>query len=90
MRADTFLCLTAVVASVLCLPPSAGAQEQTGSVEGVVRDQQRAVVERASVEARNLAVGSALVNVVPSKLQLKSTGRRRDIPPCLANRSARS
>ena len=60
IRTDTLLCLTAVVTSVLCLAPSAWAQEQTGSVEGVVRDQQHAVVGRASVEARNLAVGSAL------------------------------
>ncbi len=48
---------------MLCLAPSAWAQEQTGSVEGVVRDQQHAVVGRASVEARNLAVGSALETI---------------------------
>jgi len=39
------------------------AQEQTGSVEGVVRDQQGAVLSGVSVEARDLTAGTSLVVV---------------------------
>jgi hypothetical protein len=50
--------LTAV--AVLCTPAYSTAQEQTGRAEGTVRDQQGGVLPGATVQARNLTVGSVL------------------------------
>jgi hypothetical protein len=53
--------LVAVTALAACLAAGpARAQEQTGSIEGVVRDQQGGILPGASVSARNLAVGAAV------------------------------
>jgi hypothetical protein len=38
----------------------AAAQEQTGSLEGIVRDAQSAVLPGATIEARNLAGGNVV------------------------------
>jgi hypothetical protein len=46
--------------AILRMTLPAGAQEQIGSIEGVVRDLQGGVVPGSTVEARNLAVGSAV------------------------------
>ena len=53
--------VTAVI--LLGVPAASTAQEQTGRAEGIVRDQQGGVVAGATVQARNLTVGSVL-NVV--------------------------
>ncbi len=50
---------TALVCILLAEGP-APAQEQTGSVEGIVRDQQQGVLPGVTVAARNLGAGSAL------------------------------
>ena len=50
--------LTAV--AVLCAPAQARAQEQTGRVEGTVRDQQGGVLAGVTVQARNPSVGSVV------------------------------
>jgi hypothetical protein len=47
-------------ASLLCAPAFSAAQEQTGRAEGTVRDQHSGVLAGATVQARNLTVGSVL------------------------------
>jgi hypothetical protein len=49
-----------VLSALLYAPAPTSAQEQTGRAEGVIRDEQGGVLRGATVEARNLAVGSAL------------------------------
>ena len=44
-----------VILVLLFLPLRAGSQEQVGSIEGVVKDQQGAIVPGSTVEARNVA-----------------------------------
>ena len=48
-------------AIIFGLPVSA--QEQVGSIEGVVRDQQSGVVPGSIVEAHNLAVGATVTTI---------------------------
>ena len=52
-----------IVAAVLHISPSSNAQEQVGSIEGVVRDQQGGVMPGTTVEAHSLAVGSTVAAV---------------------------
>ncbi len=51
--------LVLVICSLI-LTASAPAQEQTGSIEGVVRDQQGGVLPGSTVEARHLQIGSTI------------------------------
>jgi hypothetical protein len=53
--------LLGLLALVLCLATPAWAQEQTGAIQGVVKDPQGAVLPGATVEARNPAGGSTTV-----------------------------
>ena len=48
------------VVALLCAASAATAQEQTGRAEGTVRDQLGGVLAGATVQARNLTVGSVL------------------------------
>ena len=48
------------VGVMLCAAAVSTAQEQTGRAEGTVRDQQSGVLTGATVQARNLTVGSVL------------------------------
>ncbi len=59
VRARTWIPAGCLVAVCLAVVPVL-AQEQTGSIEGVVRDPQGAVLPGATVEARDLTVGSVL------------------------------
>jgi hypothetical protein len=63
MRTRVMMGVTALIVTLVWASGPASAQEQTGSVEGIVRDQQGAVVPGVTLEARNLTVGSVL-NVV--------------------------
>ena len=63
MRTRVMMGAAALVVALVWAAAPAGAQEQTGSVEGIIRDQQGSVVPGVTVEARNLTVGSVL-NVV--------------------------
>ncbi len=57
-----------VFAEVLaCITLPAVAQEQVGSIEGVVRDQQGGVVPGTVVEAHSLAVGSSVTVVTDAE-----------------------
>jgi protocatechuate 3,4-dioxygenase beta subunit len=46
--------LLGVVALLLCAPTGAAAQEQTGSIQGLVKDPQGAVLPGAAVETKSL------------------------------------
>jgi len=59
--------LIAVAGFVFCLAAAAAAQEQTGSVEGTVRDEQGGVLPGVSVEAHNLAVGARVTVVTDER-----------------------
>ena len=54
--------LAVLLAAVLCAVPTL-AQEQRGSIEGVVRDNSGAVLPGATVEARNVAQGAVATQV---------------------------
>jgi hypothetical protein len=54
------LVLTAAALSALLLSQRATAQEQRGAIEGTVQDAQHAVLSGATIEALNLAQGSAV------------------------------
>ncbi len=63
MRARALGLVVAGVALAWCPTALASAQEQTGRIQGVVRDQQGGVLPGVTVEAKNLEVGAALVVV---------------------------
>ena len=63
MGASTAIRSMAGAAVLLCLVAPAVAQEQTGSVEGIVRDQADAILPGVSIDAKNLAVGSTVTIV---------------------------
>lgn len=62
LHARAVLVLAATVVAS-CIGTAALGQEQTGSIEGIVRDEQRSVVGGVRVEARHLGVGSVLAVV---------------------------
>ncbi len=52
-----------IVTAAMLIAFSAAAQEQVGSIEGVVRDQQSGVVPGSIVEAHSLAVGATVTTI---------------------------
>ena len=66
VRSQCIRVMVAALAVALAAAVTAGAQEQTGSIEGLVRDQQGGILPGASVEVRNVAVG-ATIGVVADK-----------------------
>src|SRR5947199_5138279 len=53
----------AVLLAVVLMPLAAVAQEQRGSIDGIVRDASGAVLPGVTVEARNSATGATLPTV---------------------------
>ena len=58
MRADSAMRVLAGAALFVCLGAPTAAQEQTGSIEGIVRDQGGGLLPGVTLQATNLAVGS--------------------------------
>ena len=52
----------AVLLAVVLMPLAAVAQEQRGSIDGIVRDALGAVLPGVTVEARNSATGATIQN----------------------------